>query len=248
MIIHCRFNKKINYQLKLKTMPKIVSIEGNIGAGKTTIINRLDNYLSNDKSVVLLREPVDIWEKIKDENGVTMLQKFYANPEKYGFAFQVMAFTTRLDMLKKCIANNPNCKVILCERSLDADYHVFAKMLYDAGTIDSVSYQVYLGMYGHFSKGYEADAIVYLDADASVCRERIVKRGRPGEENVALDYLLNCEGYHRDWLYPLNVLRLDCNFDETEEKVAEWLSKIKAFVSSENHPWDDMSYLKSSYA
>ena len=48
--------------------PMIISIEGNIGAGKTTIIDKLEEKMSNRQDVVFLREPVDIWEAITDKN------------------------------------------------------------------------------------------------------------------------------------------------------------------------------------
>lgn len=232
-------------------MPKIISIEGNIGVGKTTMINHLETFFSNDKSIVFLREPVDIWDKIKDENGETILQNFYANPEKYGFAFQVMAFTTRLDMVMRCISNNPDCKYIICERSLEADYHIFAKMLHDDGIIDTLSYQVYVGMYNHFTTGINiVDSIIYLDADANICHERMKKRARLGEESVSLDYLLKCEKYHRDWLLTNNssnrILHLNCNADKETMGVEDWLLQIKQFVNN-NPATERTNYLRSSY-
>ena len=68
---------------------KIVSFEGNIGAGKTTLLNKLEKE-NTDPDIVFLREPVDEWEKISI-NGETMISKFYADPEEYSFAFQIMA-------------------------------------------------------------------------------------------------------------------------------------------------------------
>ena len=64
-----------------------------------------------------MREPVDLWEKIKDKEGETILSKFYKDPNKYAFSFQIMAFTTRLSLLSETIRNNPQAQVILCERS-----------------------------------------------------------------------------------------------------------------------------------
>jgi len=102
-------------------MPKIISIEGNIGAGKTTILDNLKEYLKHDKEIIVLKEPVDIWESIVDKENETILQKFYKNPAKYSFTFQVMAFVTRLSILRKTVKENPHCKLIICERSLEAD-------------------------------------------------------------------------------------------------------------------------------
>ena len=53
---------------------KIISIEGNIGSGKSTLLENLRNYYGNNTHVIFLREPVDDWEKIKDNQGNTMLK------------------------------------------------------------------------------------------------------------------------------------------------------------------------------
>ena len=74
----------------------IVSIEGNIGSGKSTLLENLRNHYSQNDYVIFLREPVSDWEKIKDSEGNTILKKFYAEQEKYSFAFQMMAYISRL--------------------------------------------------------------------------------------------------------------------------------------------------------
>jgi deoxyadenosine/deoxycytidine kinase len=78
---------------------KIVSIEGNIGSGKSTLLENLRKQYANHTHIIFLPEPVDDWEKIKDNEGNTMLKKFYANQEKYSFAFQIMAYISRLKIL-----------------------------------------------------------------------------------------------------------------------------------------------------
>ena len=106
-------------------MSIIISIEGNIGSGKSTLVDYLKNNYT-DKNIVYLQEPVDEWNNIKDENNITILEKFYANQTKYSFAFQMMAYISRLDLLRNSIKNNPN-SIIITERSLFTDKYVFAK-------------------------------------------------------------------------------------------------------------------------
>ena len=64
------------------TITTILSIEGNIGSGKSTIIDYLKERYKNDKEFIFLPEPVDEWETIKDEENNTILQKFYADQKK----------------------------------------------------------------------------------------------------------------------------------------------------------------------
>jgi len=222
--------------------PFIYSIEGNIGSGKTTFIENLQKVFSSNPSIIFIREPVEIWQTIKDTQGETILSKFYKDPAKYAFTFQVMAYSTRLSMLRKIIRENPECKIIICERSLDADKHIFAKMLFDDGLIDDVSYQIYQRFYGEFQDEFRLDGIIYIDADADVCKSRIEKRARDGEETVSIDYLEKCQHYHELWLnnnqLAGRILKIKTNEDVTyditcpQDKGLVWMTQVMKFISN----------------
>jgi len=218
--------------------PVIISIEGNIGSGKTTILEKLKSRFQNDESVVFLREPLDVWEQVKDNcTGENILQKFYSNPNKYAFPFQVMAYASRLSMIRNAINQNPNCSAIVCERSLEADKNIFAKMLHDDNKIDDVCYQIYEKFYREFSDDLELDGIVYIDADAEVCEERVTKRNRQGEDGISLEYLQKCKDYHDDWLNddPL-CLRIKTNqnvtydHEDADDLGNIWLQCISDYI------------------
>ena len=178
--------------------PRIYSIEGNIGAGKTTLLEKVESC--KYAKVVVLREPVDAWTSIRDSTGENILEKFYKDPATFSFAFQILAFHTRIQSLKKTIAENPDCEIILCERSLHADGHIFAKMLYDDGMINEISYKIYRKMYFDGLAEFPLAGVIYMDVEPTVCAERIVKRGRAGEDNIQLSYLERCHEYHETWL------------------------------------------------
>ena len=179
---------------------KIISIEGNIGSGKSTVVHNLEQKLKNNQDYVFLREPVDIWQTIKDQYGKTILEKFYENQDKYSFAFQVMAYATRTAILQEAIRKNPQCKYVLCERSLEADNRIFAKMLFDDNKMEKVEYEIYEYFYKTRKQDMNLDAVIYIDANAETCLERIKKRSRNGETNITQDYLQNCKDYHDKWL------------------------------------------------
>jgi deoxycitidine kinase/deoxyguanosine kinase len=84
---------------------EIVSIEGNIGSGKSTFVNKLKLYFHHNTKIIFLQEPVEEWAEIKDKKGTTMLQKFYAEKEKYSFSFQMMAYISRLALFKQTVEN-----------------------------------------------------------------------------------------------------------------------------------------------
>ena len=219
--------------------PIIVSIEGNIGSGKTTIIENLETHLELDQSILFLREPLDVWESVKDsQTGENILQKFYADPNKYAFAFQVMAYATRLSMVREAIkSGHGHYRVIVLERSLAADKRIFAKMLYDDGKIDDVCYQIYQKFYKEFSDEIGLDGIVYIDADADVCKQRVEKRSRQGEDGIPLEYLQKCKKYHDDWMADEHMaLKIKTNQNVTYDPEDrndvgnKWLAQIRKYI------------------
>lgn len=106
------------FRIRSSPLPyRIISIEGNIGSGKSTLLHHMKEALKDNEDIVFLKEPVDEWETIRDKEGRTMLQKFYADQDRYSFAFQMMAYISRLALLKDCIRANPTATFIT-ERSL----------------------------------------------------------------------------------------------------------------------------------
>ena len=218
---------------------KIISIDGNIGSGKSTLMENLKSYFSNNKNIVFLKEPVDEWETITDENGTTILEKFYENPLKYGFSFQIMAYISRLDVIRKEIKKNPNA-IFISERSLFTDKLVFAKMLFDAGNIELVNYKIYLKWFDTFADDFPVSKVIYVNTDPEMCHQRIVKRSRTGENNIPLEYLQNCHKYHTNMLdinsvdcVCKNQLVLNGNIDmyENKEQLDLWIEQINDFVN-----------------
>lgn len=182
--------------------PTLVSIEGNIGAGKSSFLKIVQEKYKDRTDILFIQEPVDMWETVKDsKDGQNILQKYYQNPVKYAFAFQVLAFTTRLQLLKRAIRESgPDCKVILMERSLDADHRIFAKMLLDDHILEPIEFQIYEMMAKEDLCEYSVNKIIWLNTSAEECMNRIRVRGRIGEEKISDDYLQKCDACHCEWL------------------------------------------------
>jgi len=214
-----------------KSIPKLVSIEGNIGVGKSTIVQKLKTLYEGCTEIVFLEEPVELWAKICDNDGIPILTKFYGNPAQYAFAFQVMAYSSRLSMIRKTIRENPTAKIIICERSLDADKEIFAKMLHRDGVMEDIMYQIYSQFYDEYAEPYRLSGIVYMNAPPDVCFKRIAKRGRDGEDNIKLDYLIKCNNVHTEWLTGLkNVLEIDASLDTTPINDNIQIRQIMGFI------------------
>ncbi len=223
----------------LSTKPIIIAIEGNIGAGKSTLLRHLKSSFDHlpKGDIVFMQEPVDLWESVRDEvTGETILSKFYADKDKYAFAFQIMAYTSRLEAFRRIVSENPHCRVIVCEMSLEADRHIFAKMLHDDGTIDSVSYQVYEMLFKNTSSEFVIDMAVYLDTDPKKCIERIGKRAREGESKIDESYLARCKQYYDEWMNHMcehtdkTVVHIDANVDtdyQSKDEIGpQWVELI----------------------
>lgn len=227
--------------------PIIISFDGNIGSGKSSVMKYFEKYFEkycNLKTyhykVCFLQEPVSVWENIIDKNdGKNVIEKFYENNEKYGFAFQMMAYISRLSLLKEAL--NKNYDIIFTERSVFTDRNVFAKMLYDSKKINEIEYQIYNKWFDEFSNTIKKNKTVYIRTTPHTSERRIKKRARTGE-NISLEYLQNCHYYHDIWLYSSglletgNVLIIDGNeetntsqfiqnnyFDKIMEKVFNFM-------------------------
>ena len=213
----------------------IISIEGNIGSGKSTLVENLRKYFVNNPKVYFLQEPIDLWNTIRDENGITILQNFYADQRNYAFAFQMMAYISRLKLLREAFQNK-SYDIIITERSIFTDRHVFAQMLYDDKKMEKIEYSIYMQWFDEFIQDFPPLNIVYIKTDPKVAEQRVLKRNRQGED-IPLAYLQRCHNYHETWLANdgnwEKIIELDGNVDCKENKgiVDCWINEIKKLMN-----------------
>ncbi len=213
-------------------MPIILSIEGNIGSGKSTLLAKIQEIYGVDSSICFLQEPVDLWDTIKDEAGVSILQKYYADQQRYAFSFQMMAYISRIALMRAALKKN--YKVIIIERSVYTDSAVFAKMLFDDKKIEEIEYKIYLKWVNEFIADFPPVKFLYVRAEPEVSFARIAQRGRAGEL-IPLDYLKNCHTYHDEWLFnqntsPILVLNANVDINQDSQTFGMWLHDINCFI------------------
>ena len=212
----------------------IFSIEGNIGSGKSTIVKHLQEMMQDERSFVFVQEPVDTWESIKDDDDVSILANFYKSQKKFAFPFQMMAYISRLALLRKVIRDNPG-KHIICERSVYTDRNVFAKMLREDGKITKINYSIYNMWFDEFLEDVKIDNYIYIKASPFVCCTRINKRNRSGEEGIPVEYLQRCGMAHDEWLLQNNnnlVLDVNQNVEENPQILQRWMQEIKNYIEN----------------
>lgn len=190
--------------------PKMfISIEGNIGAGKSTFLKLLDTELTAlGIPHVCLQEPVDIWTQ-EAVNGKSMLELFYEDKAQYALSFQFLVLQTRVQQLLDCIKDNPE-KVIITERCHITDKMIFANTMLKSGYLKPHEMLVYDMWYrtcsGLFSE--ELRGIVYLRSSPHISCERIIQRNRKGENNISLEYIKNLHSIHDEWIMEHEALSL----------------------------------------
>lgn len=203
----------------------VISLDGLIGAGKTTLMEHIGAAMPD---VEVVYEPVGEWMTLKNAEGKSLLELFYEDKRRWSYTFQNCAILTRIRGIKNAIKRSTK-RVILTERSVLTDRFVFAEMLRDSGDIDPMEWDLYMKWYESFAEDLPVRGVIHLTTGVGTSAERIVKRGRHGEDHIPLDYLSALDAQHRKWLAntDLPVLRLST---EPGVPLTDNLAKVRAFV------------------
>lgn len=207
--------------------PIVLSVDGNIGAGKTTFLMALAKACP-DYDIVL--EPVADWMTLSGPDGKSLLELFYEDKRRWAYTFQTCALLTRIKSLKAALASTKN-SVIITERSVLTDRHMFAEMLRSSGDIGGIEWAVYNTLFDECAAPLPLSGIIYLTTDAPVSKERIMQRARKGEERIMLEYLQALDEQHARWISStsLPVLRLNTDdFGANFSEVRSWVSKFSS--------------------
>ncbi|EPK7358528.1 deoxynucleoside kinase [Kluyvera ascorbata] len=169
---------------------KIVAIEANIAAGKTTLLEPLAQELSQltDATWEVIKEPVD-----EDPVFLELLQVFVENPDNADarVAFQLYITRNRQALLSNIAEGN-----YIIERSLFSDL-VFCHANFLTTEQPSASYMSYFYQIKNYLKHYPPiDLVVYVDRDVESCFNACMARGRAGEGEYSLDYFQDLKAFH----------------------------------------------------
>lgn len=166
---------------------KIIAVAGNIGAGKSSLVD----WLSKQFKMVPFFEP-------NDEN--PYLSDFYTDMHRWAFPSQLFFLVRRFQIHRK-IADHP-CKetALVQDRTLYEDAEIFARHLHREGYIDDRDYRTYQDLYSTLKAELRPpDLMIYLRCPLRTLVRRIARRGRYFEKAIPRAYLKSLEVLYEEW-------------------------------------------------
>ena len=210
----------------------ILSLDGNIGSGKTTLLRHIRHELHH---VHVVDEPVGQWTTMFDKNGKSLLELFYEDKKRWSYTFQTCALRMRLRNIQEAVAKlDPTVKgphIILTERSMLTDKHVFAEMLHESGDMNEIEWDLYQEWFQTFGQSYPVHGIIYLSTSPTTSKTRIGIRNRQGEDKIELEYLNALDTQHKKWIDGTNLPVLTLS-TEPDQSVQDLLSQIRSFIKT----------------
>ena len=168
-----------------------ITVEGNIGAGKTT----LATSLSNDFNTRL------ILEQFADNS---FLPKFYEEPTKYAFALELSFLAERFQQLKNELSRQD-----IFQPKIISDYYFLKSLIFAKANLDEDEYNLYSKLFHIINDSLpKPDLFVYLYQDINRLQQNIKKRGRSYEQNISNEYLIKIQTAYFDYIKQIADLRI----------------------------------------
>ena len=225
--------------------PIIISVDGNIGSGKSTLISDMKKQLHDNKNIIFLQEPVNVWISLTDNENDNILNKFYEDKNRWSYVFQNFAFITRARIMLDAIKDNKygyfdQPKVIITERSVETDKNVFARMLFEDKNMTDLEFKLYNEWYNYLYPEIKVNNIVYLRTLPETAYDRMCNRSRKEENIVPKDYIQMVHKFHDDWLTKHNESYNICYLDGekdikyNDKALNKHIEKIQMFIKTLN--------------
>ena len=168
-----------------------IAIEGNIGAGKTSLVK----MISEDFNAKL------VLERFADN---PFLPKFYEDKERYAFPLEMSFLADRYQQLSDDLA-----QFDLFKNFIISDYYIFKSLIFAQVTLSKDEYLLYRKMFNLIYKEItKPDLYVYLYQNTDRLLENIKKRGRTFEQNIEADYLKKIHDGYQGFITTQNDLNL----------------------------------------
>ena len=217
-----------------------VFIEGNIAAGKSTLVEYVSKKFEKEdhqnkiagKPLKTVTEPVESWCDPIDDEGNGILQLYYQDKKKYGLLFQSTVLNSRVSQLYALRKQHGPDTTILSERS-PASGGIFAKQMVEEGFLSPLE----LKLHGMWLKNMEeivpTSGIIYLKSSPTLCKERCDKRNRKGEDLIPMSLFETLHENHEAYIHKkaaergVQILVLDAS-----KPVEDHIDDITCFLIS----------------
>lgn len=176
-----------------------VTIEGNIGAGKTTLAHLLAKHF--DARLIL--------EQFADN---PFLPKFYENPKQYAFPLELFFMAERFKQLKEIIQQNELFQTVTI-----SDYLFIKSLLFAKVTLPEDEFRLYQRLFDIIHQQLvQPDILIYLHAPVTKLQSNIRKRNRPYEQKIPDDYLFSIQETYTHYIKQHNTKTLFVDASEAD--------------------------------
>lgn len=186
-----------------------IALEGNIGAGKTTLVHKIAEDF-NAKTVL---------ERFADN---PFLPKFYKDQNRYAFPLEMSFLADRYQQLSDDLA-----QFDLFKDFIVADYHIFKSLIFAKITLAEDEYRLYRNLFDIIYKEMpKPDLYIYLYQNTERLLQNIKRRGRNYEQNISADYLDKINNGYLEYIKSetdLNVLIIDVSDRDFVKKHEDYL-------------------------
>ncbi len=168
-----------------------ITIEGNIGAGKTTLAHLLSKHF-NARLIL---------EKFADN---PFLPKFYEDPSKYAFPLELFFMAERFKQLKELLQQRD-----MFQKLTISDYLFTKCLLFAKVTLPEDEFRLYQRLFDIIHQQLiQPDLLIYLHAPVTKLQANIKKRNRSYEQNIADEYLFNIQETYTHYIKQHNIKTL----------------------------------------
>jgi deoxyadenosine/deoxycytidine kinase len=171
-----------------------LTVEGNIGVGKTTLARMLAEHFQS--RLVL--------EQFADN---PFLPRFYENPAQYAFPLELFFLAERYKQLKEATRARD-----MFSQGIVSDYLFTKSLLFARVTLSDEEYHLYQRLFDIISPHImQPDLLIYLHASVGRLQENIKKRNRKYEQNISDDYLFRLQETYLQYIkqHPVRSLIID---------------------------------------
>ena len=168
-----------------KIKPKYIAVAGNIGAGKTTLCEKLGQHYKWDVQ----------YEDVADN---PYLNDFYQDMNRWSFHLQIYFLNSRYRQILDILSGD---RTIIQDRTIYEDARIFAPNLYEMGLMTKRDFENYDMLFEIMTDQINApDILIYLRASIPTLVSHIHSRGRDYEGNMSLDYLKRLNEKYEEWI------------------------------------------------